>query len=704
MPTIEHQYRLKLVSDAQPATGLGSESINSLVPRNHLQNVIIPGSHIKGLMRDNLLEMQDHLGWHPEWISCLLGAPGESVASKYSIHFQDATMVLPPHAANPTFRVSRTAIGAEGVARDHSLRTSELIRAGSEFLGNVHVTWTNGQEAPDADVLNQLWQLALLSISAIGGTRSRGCGACIITLPTALNIGETLQELSLRLKEPPQAQAEVSATDISHKLSHEQDGCSRNDGRPSTLIDLIFEASSPVCCPEFADKTNTIRSGFAIPSSAVQGVLLHRLAEVGLADVLFEDARFRAWPLLPVATQRSEYSQPDELPIPIRVSLTHRAAKFALHDNYSADHFQDRAIEPYQFDQVPHGAPLKAFDGVLLCNAQAGVALWKASAMPHVFTSHGVSRDLEADNKRNLFTVDSIAPLVWRGCLAVPAEHADAIVATINQHPRVRFGKGRSVRGAGKLNARVIPTSRLFETGGPHEHDVLVVQSPILIPATPGKASADAVLEATIKQWAQLHDLELPAIKSVCATASIQFGWNRNARTGFLQARHVIDPGSTIELAGPITAGISQALLLGVGPGRRSGFGAVAVHPGRATQLYQPPNNAPSKSSPPGLCEALRLVLDTSQKIAVFPSVSQVRALQQIAEQNSPKDALAYFDSQYRDRSDSIRATWEPLKNLIEALLGSKKFSQTVASRALTTLCHLASENRDKSQSKEAVS
>lgn len=77
---------------------------------------------------------------------------------------------------------------------------------------------------------------------------------------------------------------------------------------------------------------------------------------------------------------------PAALPVPIRVSLTHRAAKFSTPGDEHPERFYDEAlaIEPYDRTTVADGAPLKASDGVLLRWPHGDVQLWKHSSMPHV--------------------------------------------------------------------------------------------------------------------------------------------------------------------------------------------------------------------------------------------------------------------------------------------------------------------------------
>jgi len=50
-------FTIRLVSDGAPATGLGSDFLDGMLPRDHLNRFAIPASHIKGVMRSGLHEI-----------------------------------------------------------------------------------------------------------------------------------------------------------------------------------------------------------------------------------------------------------------------------------------------------------------------------------------------------------------------------------------------------------------------------------------------------------------------------------------------------------------------------------------------------------------------------------------------------------------------------------------------------------------------
>ena len=57
-------YSVKLSSDAEPGTGLGTESINDLVPRDSNGHAYLPATHLKGLMRQHLSTAFASRGWN----------------------------------------------------------------------------------------------------------------------------------------------------------------------------------------------------------------------------------------------------------------------------------------------------------------------------------------------------------------------------------------------------------------------------------------------------------------------------------------------------------------------------------------------------------------------------------------------------------------------------------------------------------------
>ena len=148
--------------------------------------------------------------------------------------------------------------------------------------------------------------------------------------------------------------------------------------------------------------------------------------------------------------------------------------------------------------------------------------------MPHTVTTHGVLSDPRTPDGRNLFTLDAMIPMIWRGLVVMPEEAAERLRAMLRDRPVVAIGKGRSVR-VGRPSGR--PRGR--HSGGMRTgtaHTVLVVQSPLLLSDVPidGMAAEEELMAVAIA-WARMHDLPAPKPQGTWANVGILFGWNRHA-------------------------------------------------------------------------------------------------------------------------------------------------------------------------------
>ncbi|MDR2390488.1 MAG: RAMP superfamily CRISPR-associated protein [Planctomycetota bacterium] len=667
-------YVLELLSDATPGTGLASESVDEYVARRD-GSPVLAASHLKGLVRQELLERLDGLEWPSEkkesFLRRCLGAPGTDgdPGAESAARFSDARPEKNGDNPLPMRFITRTAInGDTGTAKDTSLRTVQVASAGTKFRGSVFMACQ-----PD-DPIAKAIRLALLCLSAVGGSRTRGSGMCVVTIPGSADTpGGLLKELAALT-----GMANTQAP--GHKLA-----AGRDFDQTPVFFRLRFKAESPVCCPELPVRHNVIRSGFAIPASSLQGALLHRVdaEDADAADALFASSAFRAWPLLPCGAEGWAAT---------RVSLTHRASKLAGNnvEEPNPAWFQDGAIEPYDWRKAPDGAPLKASDGVLLSDGKR-VALWKSAAMPHWISAHGVHNDRETRDGRNLFSVDSMAVEHYSGLLSLPAFAADIVGETIE----LSLGKSRSVRGRGVLSLERVDDPFATPQNPANGKCVLIVQSPVRLP----DARAEGIsLDSEFRKLARAWVLEngLGEVDEVWCVHGIRFGWSRHgAIGGRIRARRVVLPGGVLRLTGiPEPAKLAAALLLGLGDGREEGFGALSPHPGIAASLHEEALSGFESGQIRRLGSGCRkkgielaiACYDAGKRS--LPSASQIRALTAKYGLGGKDKAVEYLERQLLERSNRIWSQWRPIKDNVSELLRLSDRDATLA--GLEMLANLA--------------
>jgi CRISPR/Cas system CSM-associated protein Csm3 (group 7 of RAMP superfamily) len=671
-------------------TGLGTETVDNLVPRDFQGRPFVPATHLKGLLRENIGNIVEMRGWPEEVSGGILGEEGDDGEEGRisSLHIGDAIPVAGSHPS--VVNISRTALNQHGTALPGALRTVEAVAAGSRFKAKARMNVENG------GVLDLLTRLGFMSIEAVGGGRTRGSGFCRIRIDGETRTpGELLRLLDKKIAETersafvPDTMTQAAKSSLGH-------------GTP-VWFKLVFRAESGICCPDIPinGATNHVRSGPVIPSSAVQGAIITRLAETdsGLAAACFADSRFRAWPLLPVSVLEDEV----EVPFGFRVDISHRLSK--LPDSDGRHDVRDPAIEPYHWSDVAGGSPLKSSDGILRRDSKGGITLWKASDLPRLITSHSVHFSSGPNGNRSLFSVESLAPMVFSGLISMPEEAAAALEKTVANDPFFFFGKARSVRGGGRLELRTFNPDDLFSGSLPTSLPgrVFIVQSPLALPDDYLVVRANEALEylADSAGWGKVlleSQVNGNFVARTSVTCGIRFGWNRHGigpkadeRHNRLQARRVILPGSVLVLAAPL-GGIREKLLAGLGDGRESGFGSLLPHPGVAMDLYQP------KPKPPELASvdaAGRKALDIFQKAGCTagPSPSQIASVGR----RQGQDAVRYLDQQVERGSVKHWHRWKPVLGDVKELVGG---DPSFARRTLRAWQNLAIINRDKEQNR----
>jgi CRISPR/Cas system CSM-associated protein Csm3 (group 7 of RAMP superfamily) len=640
----ELKYEIELLSDAEPGSGFGTECINSLIPRDSNGKPVIPASHIKGLMLENLLTISEDL--HNSTIAMkalvkkVFGTEGGINSGKSGlISLSDAKV----KNYDKILLVTRTKINEFGIADDTSLRTTEAISNGTLFIGSIRI------DGEPNECIDLLLKLALLSINAIGSSRNRGCGECRVTInSTSENTKCMPGAVLLKLIDVLSKNNNIplikykSIKNVNNNLMH------------TIFFKLKFKADGPVCLPETpVTELNTIQSGFTISASAVQGMILHRINNHApeIATECFNNSRFRTWPLFPVLEGNTG--------IPVVVPSTQRISKLK---NAEGDYlFTDEIIKCNNADNENKNLQLKSKTGVLIPESQ-DIIFYKSCDMPRIITAHAVHNDPKTG--RNLYTVESVASHSFEGIISLPENAAEVLIESLQASDFVKFGKARSVRGGGKLTAdkiSIVDLGLQQNLESDFHNRLFIAQSPLLIPDDWKIGSVVEVLKQLVKESG------LGEVENASATITILFGWNshgkgKNSANGRLRAERVIAPGSVFLLKKAV-ANLEETLIIGVGKGKSQGFGSILPHPGIATKCYEKKDiiNSLQSSNKAG---ELGFDLWKENKVCGL-SASQISYLKSKLDVTK-SDGLGYLET---IRSDRPARIWDRWKNVREILI-----------------------------------
>jgi hypothetical protein len=635
------RYSLRLTSDAEPGTGLAAEFIDQVVPRDHHGDCMLRASHLKGLMRQALDDLSWLRGWNEvSLLERVFGREGENGGSGRS----SSVLLRDLVAKGVEVRtITRTAVSEAGPASHGSLRTTEALPVGTTFVGEIRYDESD-------PIVEPALKLALLGLMEVGSSRNRGAGACVVEVENeTLVASELLPKLAKSLEIVPRApdhkaSAPVADTD---DLGHTE------------WLRVSFKAETPICCPEIpAIRANVIRSGPAIPASAVQGAVLTVISRrnPGLASACVGHSGVRFWPLLPSGIDKCEG-------IPTRVSLTHKISKLPYPDGHYD--FRDGSVEPFDWTQVAADRPLKSADGVIIGIDSETRKLWKFGDLPRVVTAHAVHAG--PDLERNLFSVESVAPVYWTGMIAMPTRAVEALRAALAEDDNIAIGKARSVRGQGSLCIEKVLSADDDEFQGCVH--VLVAQEAIAVPDGVEIREAGDALRS-------LAEPCLGRVKETHAKMSCRFGWNRHgvgrtlANGSRLRATRVFLPGSVVVLEEPLRGeSLRKALLTGIGVGRDQCFGALRPHPGVATDLFR--RQVPISTCRTPAAAAIKEVLEV-RELGAPPSASQISQLIAPLSRDNKVGALDFLKRQ-RDRANKAWDVWKPFHQFLLAFIEKHK-------------------------------
>ena len=659
-----YQFNLTLKSDAEPASGFGNELLNSRLPLNGEGKVEIPASHLKGIMRENLYNILAPLKTQKtaeQICNYLFGRAGEQGddGSNGLVYLSGA---VADDNAN-ILTITRTAIDENGTAADTSLRTTEALAKGSVLHGTISCD-------SDDSVIQKLALLALLSVSAIGGSRTRGAGRCKITIngENGVTPGRLLADiLSAEISFNPRENSYVKEGEIT--------------GGVKAVI-LTFKPTAPICMPEHpVGQSNVIASGIHIPATAVAGTILTLLSQKdsGLASACFRSKQFRCCPLLAVPE--------DDFLLPVYISNSHKISKLPLSDAgnflFGDTMIPDKYLEEdYKWQDKTEGRSMKGTDGVLIVRKDKKVSLLKSSEIPRYYNAHGVVNG-GGDKGDNLFTMESVCISKMSGLVFMPEEAADRLLDLLRDGKKVSFGRAKTTQGNGVLTAAPWEVFDKMEEAYPQVeqlHDRLfIVQSPIVYADdTDSTKSSEEILKKILADagWGELEK------ESVMT--SVLFGWNQLRLdkqiddTNRVKAKRVILPGSVFLLKEKLPD-MREKLVAGLGEDRYAGYGAVLPHPMFATSTCALGGKKAdtvkrfAKSADSPVYKGYELHAMCGKKL----SASQIAHLMRSAV-ISKEEAEKYLRTQRDSRPKRIWDSWQKVYNMLLELFKQYQQDQVV--------------------------
>lgn len=680
---IEFKYEMELLSDAEPSSGFGTELLNGVLPRNQEGKVYLPASHVKGILRENLAN------WLcPLMPSCkaliedLFGREGDANDGGLSAQAHISSAVLKDK--ENTIIVTRTKIDEKtGIAEEKSLRTSEALGSGSKLGGSVLLN-------TDDQAQTLAIQFALLSLSGIGGSRTRGAGRCRVKIDGVSETpGAILRKLT-GMDYVSQSSAQKECYSAEQKL----------DSDSISVLRLEFKAEQPLLLPERPlGKSNVIASDFKISSTAVAGTLITLLSRIdnNLASACYNADNFRCFPLLPVP--ESSLGK-DELPV--YVSNTHKISKLSIDKEHSDEYYfgdtmiPDDYSEDYRWQEQTRRLSMKGVDGVMLVEKNnRKIGLLRRGEIPVLLSAHAVINGSQKENGRsdNLFTTEATCAKSYAGLVIMPKEAADKLLPQLTKGMDVHFGKSRSMMGGGKLYAKLMTDfARSLLADFPQveklRNRLFIVQAPIVYTETEHESSKresskDVINRVLAKSgWGE--------VEKESVMTSVLFGWNQSVRRKGIngscrtQAQRVILPGSVFLLKEEVPdEELFDKIVHGLGEDAYGGYGAVIPHPNFARRLCHMESSEQSGNrfaSPKDEYDTVILGYKLKKTNEGMLSASQISRLSRIIASQGIEGGRTFLKEQREYRPERIRKKWEKVADKIIGMLNNNKPQQIVDS------------------------
>jgi CRISPR-associated protein Csx10 len=259
----------------------------------------IPARRLKGLLRESATEVCEYLGIGVQIIDELFGANGlkggkikitncfipDYRAVDFSIHNlrQPFKSILSKNRITAYFTEIRqqTAIGKDGTAQEHSLRTYRVIKPNMTFVGEIIIDSLNRSE-------KGLMFLSALNLTRMGTRRNRGFGKvkCSVGLNEFSHSADAIEALrnhsgdeapQLSIEGRPSAAMPEEPIDIKVE--------------PRRMFCTVKTLSSVIFGRQKGDQ-NTVSSENHIPNTAMRGIIATRYIRSRNLDVTYRDYYF----------------------------------------------------------------------------------------------------------------------------------------------------------------------------------------------------------------------------------------------------------------------------------------------------------------------------------------------------------------------------------------------------------------------------
>ncbi len=527
------EFILTLTSDAEPGTGLGTELVNDRFPRDTQGRPTLPGSHIKGLLRHQWQRIAPFITL-PDADMQMVTDSIFGCTYRNDVHQLAAQATVlrlpdlewqsgPDHEGSLAARTAINEPGSDlaGTALAHSLRVTETIPTGTRFKGTLH--WT-GRDARIEPIL----RLCLLSLEAVGGSRQRGCGRCVIEITNdhkspasdARNHNIMSQQHADQINDA--LAAIKSATSSQQQESADPTRVLPKPDGPCTWWRLDFTAHEPVLCPEHPEAANHIAGGACIPASAVIGAIISGLGtQFGheAAQALLNSPSFRAGPLRPSGFADTPDSQGLAMAVPLSLTVAKDMdAAQKAQKNLAADSL----LNPAQRDAIE--SP-KSLSGSLIQNKD-GLFYLKLSDLPHLVRAQvGLDESTRGNTVLGpqLFSIDAVGPCCWSGVICLPQDWSDCVNQILQQ---IAFGRRRTAMGGGTGTISPYVPPKLQP--GPF---ALVAQAPLLVGRYTNLAGTShipdpaATMRTLVKTWIDDHHLPLQMTSVASSRGATDVGY-----------------------------------------------------------------------------------------------------------------------------------------------------------------------------------